>query len=209
MGVTGAAVSRAQPGESDDSGLLDLVEGVRQADPKAMTALYTLMQRGIKCLIQQRMAGRRDNVQDRVHEVYLITVRAIRDGKVREPEHLPGFVRTVAARQACDEIRRAGADRRRTAPPDCEATLASREDTPEERAIEAERHERMRQTLRSLRPEHRDILIRFYLNGEAPERICQDMNLTGTQFRLLKSRAKQRFGQLGRRAIKRPNEEIH
>lgn len=209
MGVTGAAVGRAQPGESEDSVLLDMVEGVRHEDPEAMTALYTLMQRGIKCLIQQRMSGREDSVQDRVHEVYVITVRAIRDGKVREPEHLPAFVRTVAVRQVCDEIRRAGTDRRRTAPPDCEATLASREDTPEQRAIEAERQERMRQTLCSLRPEHRDILVRFYINGEAPERICRDMNLTGTQFRLLKSRAKQRFGQLGRRAIERLEEEIH
>lgn len=204
MGAAGVARSRVEALRrmpSVDPDLLGMVEGVKQANPDAMTALYTLMQRGIRCLIQQRMTGREDNVQDRVHEVYLITVRAIREGKVRDPEHLTGFVRTVAVRQVCDEIRRASADRRRTADVDSELTLASQDVTPEQQAIESERHERMVRTLRSLRPDQREILIRFYINGESPDHICRVMTLTPTQFRLMKSRAKQRFALLGRRAI--------
>jgi hypothetical protein len=34
------------------------------------------------------------------------------------------------------------------------------------------------------------------------QQICEEMNLTETQFRLLKSRAKARFGELGRRRLK-------
>jgi len=207
MGAAGVALSRAGASRripAVEPDLLGMVEGVKQANPDAMTALYALMQRGIRCLIQQRMSGREDNVQDRVHEVYLITVRAIREGKVRDPEHLAGFVRTVAVRQVCDEIRQAGMDRRRTAAVDSELTLASQDVTPEQHAIESERQERMVRTLQSLRPEQREILIRFYINGESPDHICQVMTLTPTQFRLMKSRAKQRFAVLGKRAIQQP-----
>jgi len=58
-------------------------------------------------------------------------------------------------------------------------------------------------------PEQRDVLVRFYLKGETPDRICREMNLTQNQFRLLKSRAKARFGLLGRRGMERSSAEIH
>lgn len=209
--MAGAATAPAGARRSgvEDIDLPGMVAGIRREDPEAMTALYTLMQRGVRCLIQKRMAGRQDHVEDRVHEVYLITVRAIREGRMREPEHLAGFVRTVAVRQVCEEIRRAGADRRRNAPAECEDSLVSAEESPEERVMQSERVERMRRTLRALRPEQRDVLIRFYLKGEPPDRICREMNLSQNQFRLLKSRAKARFGLLGRRGLERSSEEIH
>jgi RNA polymerase sigma-70 factor (ECF subfamily) len=47
----------------------------------------------------------------------------------------------------------------------------------------------------------REILTRFYLDEQTQEQICGEMNLTETQFRLLKSRAKARFGELGRRKL--------
>jgi hypothetical protein len=43
------------------------------------------------------------------------------------------------------------------------------------------------------------VLIRFYLDEQTPDVICRDMGLTETQFRLIKSRAKARFGGLGKR----------
>jgi hypothetical protein len=42
------------------------------------------------------------------------------------------------------------------------------------------------------------VLVRFYLEEQPAERICNDMKLTETQFRLIKSRAKARFGELGK-----------
>jgi DNA-directed RNA polymerase specialized sigma24 family protein len=44
----------------------------------------------------------------------------------------------------------------------------------------------------------REVLVRFYLKEEDPDIICREMELTETQFRLIKSRAKARFGELGR-----------
>ena len=43
--------------------------------------------------------------------------------------------------------------------------------------------------------------MRFYLREQTPEEICDEMGLTETQFRLLKSRAKARFAELGRKKL--------
>jgi RNA polymerase sigma-70 factor (ECF subfamily) len=59
----------------------------------------------------------------------------------------------------------------------------------------------MKSVLDSLSKRDRDILVRFYLNEEPQEQICREMALTETQFRLLKSRAKARFGEIGKKKL--------
>jgi DNA-directed RNA polymerase specialized sigma24 family protein len=49
----------------------------------------------------------------------------------------------------------------------------------------------MRKGLERLKPAQREILTRFYVQGQKPEQIRREMNLTATQFRLMKSRSKQ------------------
>ena len=59
--------------------------------------------------------------------------------------------------------------------------------------------------MRNVSARDREILTRFYLLNQSQEQICDEMGLNNTQFRLLKSRAKARFGELGRRTLRRPN----
>jgi DNA-directed RNA polymerase specialized sigma24 family protein len=61
----------------------------------------------------------------------------------------------------------------------------------------------MEQILQAIPRRDREILTRFYLKEQTQEEICEEMKLTETQFRLLKSRAKSRFGALGRRRLMR------
>ena len=49
------------------------------------------------------------------------------------------------------------------------------------------------QVLAALSARDREVLIRFYLHGQAAERIQADMGVTETEFRLIKSRAKAGF----------------
>jgi len=49
----------------------------------------------------------------------------------------------------------------------------------------------------------REVLTRFYLREESPERIREEMGLTETQFNLLKSRAKARLTELVQRKLAR------
>ena len=70
---------------------------------------------------------------------------------------------------------------------------------PENRAIEAQNNGIAMRVLQSLPHRDREVLVRFYLREETPEQICAALEITQTQFRLIKSRAKTRYGELGRR----------
>jgi len=72
---------------------------------------------------------------------------------------------------------------------------------PEQAAISREREEVVNRVLAELSDRDREVLIRFYLKDQSPSRICVEMELTETQFRLMKSRAKARCGELGKRKL--------
>jgi RNA polymerase sigma-70 factor (ECF subfamily) len=72
---------------------------------------------------------------------------------------------------------------------------------PEVTAIAQQRVDLARSVLERMTSRDREILSRFYLREQSQEQICREMRLTETQFRLLKSRAKQRFAELGRRQV--------
>jgi hypothetical protein len=66
----------------------------------------------------------------------------------------------------------------------------------------------MRASLLSLRPKEREILTRFYLQEQSQETIQQEMNLTETQYRLLKSRSKQKLERITRKTIPPPKPKL-
>jgi RNA polymerase sigma-70 factor (ECF subfamily) len=72
---------------------------------------------------------------------------------------------------------------------------------PEVTAIARQRVDLARSVLEKMTSRDREILSRFYLREQSQEQICTEMDLSETQFRLLKSRAKQRFADLGRRQV--------
>lgn len=166
-----------------------LVGKVRDGDQAAMERLYSLLMGGLRGYFRRQF--RDDTAQDRAHNVFVITVNAIRSGQLREPERLAGFVRTVSRRQAADAIRllermRRGDNAARENVPDGRAN-------PEEALWEQQKLERMRRALASLCDRDREILSRFYVNEQPVDMICLEMGLNLTQFRLLKSRAKARL----------------
>ena len=73
----------------------------------------------------------------------------------------------------------------------------------ERKVIERENLDVAMRVLNSLPARDREILMRFYLRGQTPRQICREMNLTDTQFRLVKSRAKARFTELGKARMAR------
>lgn len=81
--------------------------------------------------------------------------------------------------------------------------VINRTQDPEQEAILHNKTEIMKKALASLKPRDREILVRFYLREQRPEQICQEMNLSETQFRLIKSRAKAAFGERGKADLKK------
>jgi RNA polymerase sigma factor (sigma-70 family) len=174
-----------------------LVERIRLGDQAAIEELYGIFAKGIRFFLWRQL-GLQD-LDDRVHDIFLMVVESIQRGEVREPERLMGYVRTVVRRQTAGYIQGAVTTRRSHVAIDAGSTLSARDADPERKAIENQQTEVAMRVLRSLPKRDREVLIRFYLQEQLPAQICRDLGITETQFRLIKSRAKSRYGELGRR----------
>jgi RNA polymerase sigma factor (sigma-70 family) len=176
-----------------------LVDGVQRGERTEMEELYTNFSRGIRYYFCKHLGPA--DLDDRVHDAYLTVVQAIRSGSLREPEALMGFVRTIIRRQVAAGIDAAVQSRRERAEFEVGTLIADGRQNPEQEAISRQKTQLMVQVLKEISLRDKEILTRFYLNGQSQEKICREMQLTETQFRLLKSRAKARFGQLGRKRL--------
>ncbi len=179
----------------------DLVNGIRAEEPEAMENLYRLFSRGVRFYLCRQLGPQ--ELDDKIHDTFLIVVQAIRRGDLREPDRLMGFVRTVVKRQVAATIEQNVQTRRDVQGLEQGSSISDRRETPEERVISGQRTEIMEAVLRSLSARDREILSRFYLQEQNQQEICTQMGITETQFRLLKSRAKARFGEMGRRKLAR------
>jgi hypothetical protein len=114
-----------------------------------------------------------------------------------------GFVRTVAQRTVASDIDTAVKRRNREADFDSAPHLEARGLNPEAMALAREKAQMVQTALTSFSRRDREILERFYLKEQSQEQICWEMNLTETQFRLYKSRAKAKFGAIGQKKANR------
>jgi RNA polymerase sigma-70 factor, ECF subfamily len=187
--------------EPDQINWLDLVRAVQQNDPEGLETLYKVFSRGIRFYLCRQLGAQ--ELDDKVHDTFLIVVQAIQRGELREPERLMGFVRTVVRRQVAAHIDRTVTNRREQTDLEASTGIPDLKSCPEESVLLRERSELLARVLQGLSQRDRDILTRFYLHEQTQEQICEDMNLSETQFRLLKSRAKARFGEIGKRKLLR------
>jgi RNA polymerase sigma factor (sigma-70 family) len=174
-----------------------LVERIRAGDPSAMEELYAVFAKGVRYYLW-RQVGAQD-LDDRVHDLFLIITQSIQKGELREPERLMGFVRTVARRQVAATIDSAVHARRKQVDVTTQIDLSDRQPDPEHRVIDQQNQELAMRVLGSLNKRDREVLMRFYLQEQTAGQICREMELTATQFRLIKTRAKARFTELGQR----------
>jgi RNA polymerase sigma-70 factor (ECF subfamily) len=177
------------------------VELIRAGDPAGDEALYQNLASGARLFLQRHL-GTQD-VEDRVHDLFVIIVEAIRRGELREPERLMGFVRTVLNRQLNHEISRIVHNRRTSINLESAAGLTAGDPTPEQQAATQEKVKLMLEVLRKMSHREFEVLTRFYLHEQPPELIRTEMGLTQTQYQLLKSRAKARLTDLMRRRLSR------
>ena len=166
-----------------------------------MEQLYHVFTKGIRFLLYRQLGPQ--DLDDRVHDVFLMVTQSIRHGAVRQPERLMGYVRTVVRRQVAAQIEEAMRARRNLTDQDASLAVSDRATDPERSAIQRQNEELALRILRSIAQRDREVLIRFYLQEQSAAEICRVMKLTATQFRLIKSRAKARFGELGKRRFAR------
>lgn len=179
--------------------LAEAAHGVRLGDAQALGEMYRLTLPGLKAFLAMRVP--RDLVEDYAHDIFMALVKFVEAGSVRDHRCLPGILRTMALRYISEHRRNV-----ELTPFDSD-TLERY--VPDRRVdLETGYHRRQQMefamaTLKLLTDRQREILKRFYLDEQSQDQICKEMGLTETQFRLLKSRAKARFGELGRRRLHR------
>jgi RNA polymerase sigma-70 factor, ECF subfamily len=183
----------AQPGWAE------LVEKIRLNEPAGLEELYRVFSRGVRFYLCRQLGPQ--DLDDRVHDTFIIVAQAIQRGELREPERLMGYVRTIVRRQVAAQIEDNVLSRRQQFDLDWGLAVKDTASNPEQAAIRHENQQLAARVLKSIAPRDREILIRFYLWEQPADQICTEMGLTDTQFRLLKSRAKARFGELGRKKV--------
>lgn len=189
---------RSQPAALPVPDWTALVNRIRNDDAAAMAELYGIFAKGIRYFLLRNLGP--EDLDDKVHDCFVIVTQAIRNGDLREPERLMGYVRTVVKRQIAASIDVAVQQRRnRVDFEDSMFTLSDWRENPERSVMARQRAEIARKVLNGVSRRDRDILNRFYVLEQSQEQICAEMGLTYNQFRLLKSRAKARFGEMGKR----------
>jgi len=181
------------------AGWVDLVGRIQAEKIDGMAELYQLFSKGVRFYLCRQLGSQ--DLDDKVHDTFVVVVQAIRRGELREPQRLMGFVRTVVRRQVAAHIDRVVQARREQQDLDSTARVVDPRGDPEESVMFRQRTELIRRVLDELGERDREILTRFYLQEESQEQICDEMGLSDTQFRLLKSRAKARFGELGKKKL--------
>ena len=177
-----------------------LVARIREGNQAGLTELYNLFSKGIRFQFCRQLGPQ--DLDDRVHDTFLVIVQAIRAGELRDPERLLGFIRTVVRRHVAAHIDHRIHNRREQVDLECGVTVPDSHPDPESRVINDQHVQFMKGVLDDLNEKDREVLVLFYLKEQTQDEICEAMLLSETQFRLLKSRAKQRFSDLGRRKAK-------
>jgi RNA polymerase sigma-70 factor, ECF subfamily len=172
-----------------------LVARMRSGDGAAMREFYDSFCSRTSGYLRQRL-GTQD-VADLTHDVFLTVVEAILRDELQDPARLMGFVRTVLQRRIAAHLR--VTIRRRKYEKDIteQVSIADSSMHPDRVLEFRERAQLMRHALDSLSCKEREILDRFYLQEQSATQIRSEMRLTGTNYRVLKSRAKAKFGKTG------------
>jgi len=179
---------------------VEIVDLVQRGDRLGLEELYGMFGRGIRYYLCRHLGPK--DLDDRMHDTFLIVVQAIRREELREPGRLLGFIRTIVRRQVATQIEREINERRDSQ--DAEARKSRIEDfrvSPEERMLREDRRRFVCLLMEELDDRDREVLRRFYLDEQPQDQICREMKLTSTQYRLIKSRAKARLEEMGKRLL--------
>jgi RNA polymerase sigma factor (sigma-70 family) len=183
--------------ESNGSGLAAaLVRGIRREEPTALARLYAELNLWSGGIAAQGVEAA--DVEDLISNTFVSVVDSVRAGRLRDPNALFGFARTVLNRAVISHAQ-ALSRRRPMVDLESEDTVRGKSAGPDQILLARERSDAFLRAFLSLRAKDREILVRFYLSDQTESQISEAMGLTATQYRLLKSRAKDRLG----RAVER------
>jgi RNA polymerase sigma-70 factor, ECF subfamily len=176
----------------------DLVSRIRGRAQGAEEELVERYTRGITLLLEHT-CNDRSAAEDLCQETFRIVIEKIRNGDVREPEKLSGFVCHTAKNLAIEYYRLAA----RVESTDFENARqfpqAAHQLDDLLRQEEARLARKVLDGMETLR--YREVLYRFYIAEEPKEQICARLQLSALHFNRILYRAKARYRTLYEEAI--------
>lgn len=181
--------------------LAELVSGTAEGDAESTAKLYRAFRRKFAFGTLQRL--RNNDWEDVFHDAFVVVLQAIRGGKITKNAAILGYMKRVLERIEAAKIGLLMRDRMAIdtealyhSHPSRDAILVGSlkaKDSPERDYARVEKVAIMIEELAHLKPRDREILQRFYLDGQKLEEIMAAMNLTWDQLRLSKTRAKKKL----------------
>lgn len=150
-----------QPGGIDSA---DVVARLQRCDPTGLEQLYFAFAKGIRHYLSRHFVSQ--NLEEQFHRTFSLLVLAIQRGDLQEPESLTSFVSSFLRAQV--------------AGPTGSAHL-------EEKASVQHLAAGMQTALAQLPDRDRHALIRLYVDRDAPQQICHDLELTAAELSALRT----------------------
>jgi RNA polymerase sigma-70 factor (ECF subfamily) len=183
--------------------LTKLVSRIIKGDARAEEELINRYAEVISIIIGQKIQ-RRDVIEDISQDVFKIAIGKIRNGDVRDPERLSGFICGIARTRALEHFRKVKYLSNQGEVAEAELITDSSPNQLE-RLCSEERDQIVRRVIDGLKIKRdREIIYRYYINEEDKDKICADMHLTRAQFNNVVSRALQRYKDLYIKLIGEP-----
>lgn len=182
----------------------ELVAGIQRKDYRVGNEFYRRYSYRLRPVVFRQGIPYQD-LDDVIHDTIFSVIAQIQAGDLRDPRCLNSYLAITAHRKAIElrkktrpfvsldqEVGGVAIEGLRTSDVMTRVDMVpSREPNPENQAIINQKRAVMLEALRHMKPRDVEILTRFYLKEQSPTEIQQEMGLTDTQFRLLKSRAKE------------------
>jgi len=180
---------------------VDLVSRIRAGDRQAEADFVERYSRGVMIIIRREVHNGAV-AEDIYQETFRIGLGKIRQGDVREPRRLSGFICGVARNLVIDYFRHAARHESMTEIEEAAHLPHPASDQLQE-LLRKEKADLVRQVLKEM-PNERDIqvLYRFYIADDEKEQICADLGLTSLHFNRVLHRARERFRELYERAMR-------
>jgi RNA polymerase sigma factor (sigma-70 family) len=171
-----------------------IVDQIMAGEEAGPVALYNRVYRG-PCRYFLRLNIRNhEAVEDAMHDVFAIALKEIQKGALRNPEALNPFLRTLCRRKLIEFIDHAAKMRRNEGEAASHLMLENENNNPEAVLLKHENEALVRAALDTLTALENQVLTRFYLREESRDSIMARYKMSETSFRLLKTRAKAKFG---------------
>jgi RNA polymerase sigma factor (sigma-70 family) len=167
--------SQSEPGD-----FINLASRIRSGDAAAEEQFVRMFSRSVLAIAWSR-TGDYDGAQDVMQEVMWSVLKALREGRVQEPEKLPAYICRAAENQAAGYTRTRA---RRKELPLCDITVP----ISEERSVKIGRID-LQRVLQALNALDQKILLMMLVDELGPGEVAARLNLSPEVVRARKSRA--------------------